>query len=70
MNEFAVSTCRFCNKKHTIFECPRVHFVPFRNIVPTESYKKRPSDRQPRVKFIRHKKPTSFEVTGYMSNND
>lgn len=57
INEFGVTLCKFCpNKKHTVFECPRLHFIPFRHTVPIQYYRKKPVERQERTKFMRTKK--------------
>lgn len=39
-----------------MFECPRLHFTPFRNTLPARYLRKKPNEKQERNKFIRGKK--------------
>ena len=42
MNEFGLILCRYCpNKTHTVFECPKLHFIPFRQTIPIQYYTKK-----------------------------
>lgn len=66
MHEFALTKCRFCpNKLHSLFDCPKLHYMPFRKTLPLKRIT-RGSERQERVNFIRNKKQMDFEFAGDM----
>lgn len=52
LNEFGLVKCRFCdNNMHTLFECPRVHYQPFRKTLPLKHNNSKLNLKQKRVKF-------------------
>ena len=62
MNKFGLTLCRFCpNKKHTLFDCPRLHFTPFRNTIPALYYRTEPMQKQQRQFAERNKEKSHFE---------
>jgi hypothetical protein len=51
LNEFGIVKCRFCEKQHNLFECPRLHFCPFKKTLPLKRRNPKAEERQKRVKF-------------------
>jgi|JI6StandDraft_1071083.scaffolds.fasta_scaffold09392_10 hypothetical protein len=55
--------CRICNtKRHSKFECPRIHFVPLREIICLK-YKHRCDKGEPRRPYIREREPARASYT-------
>lgn len=67
--EFGITLCKFCQKKHTLFECPRLHFLPFRRVLPLARLKNNNFDQQPRLFVSRHKKICNVEVAEQARNS-
>ena len=60
VNEFGIVKCRFCEKQHTLFECPRLHFCPFKKILPLKRNNPKIAEKQKRVKFVRNKQEINY----------
>jgi hypothetical protein len=51
LDEFEVLTCDICKdgKKHTKFNCPKLHFIPFKNMVIHKDSHRNKTAKNPRV---------------------
>lgn len=60
VNEFGIIKCRFCEKQHTLFECPRLHYCPFKKTLPSRRNNHKAVEKQNRVKFLRNKQEINY----------
>jgi hypothetical protein len=59
--------CRFCEKQHTLFECPRLHFCPFKKTLSLK-HNLKVEERQKRVNYQRNKQEINYYDYASASN--
>lgn len=53
-NEWFRNSCHFCNSKHSIFACPKMHYAPLKSIV-FMKHQRKPGKTQMRAEFRFHR---------------
>lgn len=58
-NDLETEICELCTEtkaRHTFFDCPKLHFIPIRNIVVDQTLKKNPQKMKEMMKWVGRKR--------------